>query len=254
MVIKPKNKPNTIVERGEMVRGADGQIVKMTNSVPLHEDTELVNYGDVPSGKGGMAVNANAVITNSYAHARNGNRKVDIRDRILSMSSDEMKEFAQQELGLKVNSSSEKNLSLSEVASVLMETRDREMIKANKQDLFRLKNRDVVGPFSKNSMILSDLFRAQIPSENDIFESVLQEQEMRKGENPELFKDKKVSQYGGYEGFVWKVDSNGKGYLDIKPDQKGFKTKKNAAMIAQYGNFEPSKNVKMLLSKYGKKC
>lgn len=254
MVIKSKNKPNTIVERGEMVRNGEGQIVKMTNAVPLHEDTELVNHGEVDSGRGGMAVNANAVITNSYAHARDGKRKMDVRDKILSMNPDELKLFGQQELGLKVSSQIDKNLSLSEVASVLMEARDKEMLKANKQEVVRLKNRDVVGPFSKNSMVLSDLFKAQLPTQNDIFEKVLTEQEMRKGENPHLFKDKAVSQYGGYDGFVWKVDNNGKGYLDIKPDQKGFKVKKNAAMIAQYGNFEQSDKVKMLLSKYGKNC
>lgn len=165
-----------VVEKGEYVQDLNGKISKVSPFMPTHDDTDLVKSGKVKKvkkGKGGIFLNNIGKIVSATQNNRNQKDKTYTEvDESIKFDKDEAKKFIQEKFGLnaKINSS----MSPAKVIDKSLEAKDKFAIK------FKNLNHRKGDKFSDNSLLANKAQLAALPSLEEIFNTVFEEQEQKK--------------------------------------------------------------------------
>lgn len=172
----------TIVENGEYVKDNQGKIGKITN-IPSHDDNELIIDGEslyVPEGQGGQGTyNVNSVLS---ATQENRNQS----DNTYGRTDEEIKIKPQEALAL----AEQLNLSIKRPLSSMSPAKLMDKLLESREKLVsKYKNIDKPLNFERqaNSFVANVDVLKSIPTPEDIYEFLFQNQEDSKSENNEMY-------------------------------------------------------------------
>jgi hypothetical protein len=172
----------TIVENGEYVKDNQGKVGKITN-IPSHDDNELIIDGEslyVPEGQGGQGTyNVNSVLS---ATQENRNQY----DNTYGKTDEEIKIKPQEALAL----AEQLNLSIKRPLSSMSPAKLMDKLLESREKLVsKYKNIDKPLNFERqaNSFVANVDVLKSIPTPEDIYEFLFQNQEDSKSENNEMY-------------------------------------------------------------------
>jgi len=172
----------TIVENGEYVKDNQGKVGKITN-IPSHDDNELIIDGEsqyVPEGQGGQGTyNVNSVLS---ATQENRNQS----DNTYGRTDEEIKIKPQEALAL----AEQLNLSIKRPLSSMSPAKLMDKLLESREKLVaKYKNIDKPLNFERqaNSFVANVDVLKSIPTPEDIYEFLFQNQEDSKSENNEMY-------------------------------------------------------------------
>lgn len=172
----------TIVENGEYVKDNQGKIGKITN-IPSHDDNELIIDGEsqyVPEGQGGQGTyNVNSVLSATHENRNQSDNTYGRTDEEIKIKPQEALTLAKQ-LNLIIKRPLG-SISPSKLMDKLLESRDKLVSK--------YKNIDKPLNFERqaNSFVANVDVLKSIPTPEDIYEFLFQNQEESKSENNEMY-------------------------------------------------------------------
>lgn len=188
-----------IAEKGEVYRDVTGKLNKIDNKAPSHDSTTLVvnnKQQSAPKGKGGIVLHdVTQILSASQNQVNTGKRNNSIRDEIISISSDETKEFAKQ-FGIELKHV-RKQSSPSQLFEDLKRAKDKLGLKiGNKADNTNITSNTGQTSYQANMAQVNAL-----PTDDELFDNVFKLQESKKEQSNVDF-DSQVSQYGGERQFL----------------------------------------------------
>lgn len=172
----------TIVENGEYVKDNQGKVGKITN-IPSHDDNELIIDGEsqyVPKGQGGQGTyNVNSVLSATHENRNQSDNTYGKTDEEIKIKPQEALALAEQlNLSIKRPLGS---ISPSKLMDKLLESREKLVT----------KYKDIDKPLNferqANSFVANVDVLKSIPTPEDIYEFLFQNQEDSKSENNEMY-------------------------------------------------------------------
>lgn len=172
----------TIVENGEYIKDNQGKIGKITN-IPSHDDNELIIDGEsqyVPKGQGGQGTyNVNSVLSATHENRNQSDNTYGKTDEEIKIKPQEALALAEQlNLSIKRPLGS---ISPSKLMDKLLESREKLVT----------KYKDIDKPLNferqANSFVANVDVLKSIPTPEDIYEFLFQNQEDSKSENNEMY-------------------------------------------------------------------
>lgn len=162
-----------LAEKGEIYKTPQGNIKKISNKAPSHDDKTQVlpNGATKKAATGGVVLNdAYSVLSDSYTQVMNGDRNNSEMEQAVKISKKEGNDYLQ-ELGF--NSVLKSSVSPSKFFLKAQEERDKQAKKLN--STYQGKDK-----FSFNSSQANKALLATLPTDEDLYEQVFQIQESKK--------------------------------------------------------------------------
>lgn len=174
-----------IIEDGELYKDNSGHLRK-SNSFNHEDEILLDKYGNeivVPKGNGGEIVNAQSVLSDSYEKVKDGTRDLTQKEKVVKFKPKESNELFQDILP---NFKTKKNLSPSELVKTAIKFKESFKSKFEKEY--------ANDKYSQKAKKLNLQQTPYIPTDEDLFEIVHNQQENKKDKSGLDFGDK--AQYG----------------------------------------------------------
>ena len=181
-----------LAEKGEVFKTSDGDIQQIASHAPSHDDGEQINsFGIKPTakGNGGVVVDADSVLSDSYSQVSTGNRKNSMKEQIVKIKAEEGEIIASQ-LGLDIRL--KKSVSPSKLFLEIQEAKDKIALKIMKASEKTQKTRE-----SSNALEANQAQLMSLPTDEEIYEAVFHTQEEKKESSGIDFEATENSQYGG---------------------------------------------------------
>lgn len=169
--------PSVFVERGEYVKDVNGEVYRVSDKMPTHDDKALVS-GDkvkkVAPGKGGLELNnITQVVSATTENRKRSAKSHGIEDDLVRFNKEEANAFAMDNFNIKTNL--RKDSSPAAVIDAIQEQKDKILKRYRKVD-YREDNPYSSASFRANRAVLQSL-----PELSEVFDTVFQEQEAKKG-------------------------------------------------------------------------
>ena len=185
--------PNSSVlaEKGEVYKSPNGQIQQIAQHAPSHDDGEQVNqFGIKPTakGNGGVVVDADSVLSDSYSQVSSGKRENSMKEQIVKIKAEEGEIIASQ-LGLDIRL--KKAVSPSKLFLEIQEAKDKIALKIMKASEKTQKTRE-----SSNALQANQAQLMSLPTDEEIYEAIFNTQEEKKENSFLDFEEEAEAQYG----------------------------------------------------------
>ena len=180
-----------LAEQGEVFKAPNGQIQKISNNAPSHDDNKRINkfgINKVEEGDGGVEINADSVLSDSQRQVNSGKRKNNIKEEIVKIKPIEGENIAGQ-LGLDIKL--KKGISPSQLFLEIQEAKDKQTLKI----LGKSKN-SVNSKESANSNNVNKSQIAMLPTDEEIYNAVFEHTENKKEESGVDFEEEVEAQFG----------------------------------------------------------
>lgn len=178
-----------LAEQGEVFKAPNGQIQKISNNAPSHDDDKRVNkfgINRVNKGDGGVEIDADSVLSDSYRQVENGNRENNVKEQIVKIKPIEGESIAGQ-LGLDIRL--KKAISPSQLFLTIQKAKDKKTLSI----LGKSKNTtDTREGSNSNAVNASQL--STLPTDEEIYNAVFEHTEEKKEQSGIDFEEK--AQYG----------------------------------------------------------
>jgi len=172
-----------IIEKGELGKDMDGNIISVDSKAPSHDDPYLVHETGMQKatpGKGGViASNLESVLSDSQTQINSGERANNVKDDIIKIRPSEAKMLAEQ-LGLTINVA--QSVSPTKLFKVLQTARDKQ---AKKYTIDPAHKKSIGKPFAKSQEI-NTLQQSQLPNDSDLYDILFEQQEQAKQAIPDF--------------------------------------------------------------------
>ena len=181
-----------LAEKGEVFKTPDGDIQQIASHAPSHDDGEQVSDFGIKStskGNGGVVVDADSVLSDSYSQVSTGNRKNSMKEQIVKIKAEEGEIIASQ-LGLDIRL--KKSVSPSKLFLEIQEAKDKIALKIMKASEKTQKTRE-----SSNALQANQAQLASLPTDEEIYEAIFHTQEEKKENSFLDFDEESTSQFGG---------------------------------------------------------
>lgn len=180
-----------LAEKGEVFKTPDGDIQQIASHAPSHDDGEQVSDFGIKStskGNGGVVVDADSVLSDSYSQVSTGNRKNSMKEQIVKIKAEEGEIIASQ-LGLDIRL--KKSVSPSKLFLEIQEAKDKIALKIMKASEKTQKTRE-----SSNALEANQAQLMSLPTDEEIYEAVFHTQEEKKENSGIDFEAEVEAQYG----------------------------------------------------------
>lgn len=181
-----------LAEQGEVFKAPNGQIQKISNNAPSHDDDKRINkfgINRVNKGDGGVEIDADSVLSDSYRQVENGNRENNVKEQIVKIKPIEGESIAGQ-LGLDIRL--KKAVSPSQLFLAIQKAKDKKTLSI----LGKSKNTtDTREGSNSNAVNASQL--STLPTDEEIYNAVFEHTEDKKESSLLNFEEDTLSQYGG---------------------------------------------------------
>lgn len=181
-----------LAEQGEVFKTPDGQIQKISNNAPSHDDEMRINkfgINKVNKGDGGVEIDADSVLSDSYRQVENGNREHNVKEQIVKIKPIEGESIAGQ-LGLDIRL--KKAVSPSQLFLEIQKVKDKQVLKILGKSKNFINNRE-----SANSNNINRSQISALPTDEEIYDAVFDYVENKKDESGIDFEEEAQAQYGG---------------------------------------------------------
>lgn len=184
-----------VIEKGEVARDNQGNLVKVSPYAPSHSESHLVTpFGiqKVPSGKGGVLThNLESVLSDSQSQINAGDRDNNVKDEVIKITPAEARKIGES-MGLKVNVSS--SISPTKLFETLRTFRDAAAKKFTLSD----KNKNQQGKAFESAQQVNAIQQRQLPSDDQLYDHVFSIQEGAKSMSNIDFDDTEHAKHGIY--------------------------------------------------------
>lgn len=180
-----------LAEQGEVFKTPDGQIQKISNNAPSHDDEMRINkfgINKVNKGDGGVEIDADSVLSDSYRQVENGNREHNVKEQIVKIKPIEGESIAGQ-LGLDIRL--KKAVSPSQLFLEIQKVKDKQVLKILGKSKNFINNRE-----SANSNNINRSQISALPTDEEIYDAVFDYVENKKDESGIDFNEEVQAQYG----------------------------------------------------------
>jgi len=181
-----------LAEQGEVFKTPDGQIQKISNNAPSHDDEMRINkfgINKVNKGDGGVEIDADSVLSDSYRQVENGNREHNVKEQIVKIKPIEGESIAGQ-LGLDIRL--KKAVSPSQLFLEIQKVKDKQVLKILGKSKNFINNRE-----SANSNNINRSQISALPTDEEIYDAIFDYVENKKDESGIDFEEEAQAQYGG---------------------------------------------------------
>lgn len=164
-------------ESKEVFKSPDGQIKKVNNQAPTHDDGVLINEeGQAQSAtynNGGVVIPAQSVLSATHENRDSGDKSYGILDEAIKVKPTELDDYALS-LGLK-KIKSKSSVSPSKAFELLKDKRDKEADK-----FLKFKTHSFSDDYSKASEQANMTMANQLVKDEDLYDYLFQIQELKK--------------------------------------------------------------------------
>lgn len=181
-----------LAEQGEVFKTPDGQIQKISNNAPSHDDEMRINKFGITGankGEGGVEIEADSVLSDSQRQVNNGKRINSIKEEIVKITSNEGVDIANQ-LGLNIKL--KKSISPSQLFLEIQKVKDKQVLKILGKSKNFINNRE-----SANSNNINRSQISALPTDEEIYDAIFDYVENKKDESGIDFNEEVQAQYGG---------------------------------------------------------
>lgn len=181
-----------LAEQGEVLKAPDGSIQKISNNAPSHDDGQRMNrFGiqRVNEGDGGVEVDADSVLSDSYRQVANGKRENNVKEQIVKIKPVEGENIAGQ-LGLDIKL--KKAISPSQLFLAIQKAKDKKTLAILNKNKNTPDTREGSNSIAANASQL-----AILPTDEEIYNAVFEYTEEKKESSLLDFNDTSNRQYGG---------------------------------------------------------
>lgn len=175
LLSKYKTKVPVVAERGEYFKNSEGEVLKVSSKMPTHDDPYLVtddSVQKVPKRKGGVAIDAETVITASRENRNKKSKHYTEEDEALELTSKEAEAFSKEawDLNIKVRGT----ISPSKLIDKAIESRA--------SLLSKYKNKEGItnSSLSSNTDAANKAVLESLPDLNRIYDDVFELQESKR--------------------------------------------------------------------------
>lgn len=190
-----------LAEQGEVFKAPNGQIQKISNNAPSHDDNKRINrfgINKVEEGEGGVEINADSVLSDSQRQVDSGKREDNIKEQIVKIKPIEGENIAGQ-LGLNIKL--KKAISPSQLFLEIQKAKDKKTLDILKKSKNSTNSRE-----GQNSNNVNASQIAMLPSDEEIYDAVFEHTENKKEQSGINFEEEVEAKYGG---------------IHIKPENEG---------------------------------
>lgn len=180
-----------LAEQGEVFKTPDGQIQKISNNAPSHDDEMRINKFGITGankGEGGVEIEADSVLSDSQRQVNNGKRKDNIKEQIVKIKPIEGESIAGQ-LGLDIKL--KKSISPSQLFLEIQKVKDKQVLKILGKSKNFINNRE-----SANSNNINRSQISALPTDEEIYDAIFDYVENKKDESGIDFNEEVQAQYG----------------------------------------------------------
>lgn len=192
-----------LAEQGEVFKAPNGQIQKISNNAPSHDDDKRINkfgINRVSKGDGGVEIDADSVLSDSYRQVSSGKRENNVKEQVVKIKPIEGENIAGQ-LGLDIRL--KKAVSPSQLFLAIQKAKDKKTLLI----LGKSKNTtDTREGSNSNAVNASQL--STLPTDEEIYNAVFEHTEEKKESSLLNFNEEIEAQFGG------EINSLEDGYFD----------------------------------------
>lgn len=180
-----------LAEQGEVFKAPNGQIQKISNNAPSHDDNKRINkfgINKVEGGEGGVEINADSVLSDSQRQVNSGKREDNIKEQIVKIKPIEGENIAGQ-LGLNIKL--KKAISPSQLFLEIQKAKDKKTLDILKKSKNSTNSRE-----GQNSNDVNASQIAILPSDEEIYDAVFEHTENKKEQSGIDFEEEIEAQFG----------------------------------------------------------
>lgn len=184
--------PQVILEKGEYYKDINGEVKKVSNKAPTHDEKYVIEGDSVnltTKGKGGVLLDdVQSVLSNTYNNRSVNDESFQLTDALITLSKDEVEQMSTK-FNLKFKP---KKMSGSKF---LDESTKQKNVVLNKYKNINYRNTELAA----NSLKANKAFISSLPSIEELYDEVFAKQESDKQGNTGL---EEVAQTGAYKGIM----------------------------------------------------
>lgn len=184
--------PEVILEKGEYYKNTKGEVQKVSNKAPTHDEKYVIEDGIVnltTKGKGGVLLNGvQSVVSNTDSNRSVNDESFQLTDALITLSKDEVEQMSNK-FNLKFKP---KKMSGSKF---LDESTKQKNVVLNRYKNINYRNTELAA----NSLKANKAFISSLPSIEELYDEVFAKQEADKQGTTDL---EEVAQTGTYKGIM----------------------------------------------------